>query len=214
MLAPGNLRQIYEALRDRWQVGDAAGDGEVNPLAAQIVRGVVPAWYVLQIAPAHERIAAQRLAERRFGVFLPECAHVAFKHGRRTSALKPMFPGYVFIFAWLDGGNHHRALLCPGVLDFLRRVDLAPAVIPDALIDAVRAEENKQQPVTVDREGYHMVRPRKRGFRRYRKIVQDSHAIEDNQIIGVHTWSALRDGVRQLDDTERNRLLLDALGVA
>lgn len=180
-------------------------------LMAEIVVGLSPAWYVLQIFPAHERVAAAHLVGRRFGIYLPELNHAKRVARGRHEAL-PMFPGYIFIFTWLGPRNHHRIVSCPGVFDFLRQVDGEPATIDDAVVNAVRAVENQQRPLTLDREGCTMIRSRKRGFRRYRKIVQDQQTIDDTQIVGVHTWSALHDGLRQLDDSGRNRLLHEALG--
>ena len=94
-----------------------------------------------------------------------------------------------------------------------RRQD-ALAPVSDSLIDAVRMEENKQQPLTVDCEAVGVFKKGRRGFRRFRKIIQDQQTIDDSQIIGVHTWSALRDDLQQLDGAGRNRLLHEALGVA
>jgi len=210
---PGNLRQVYQAFRERWRIGEVIGYGEVNPLAAEIVVGMVPAWYVLSVLPAHERIAAAHLVGRRFGIFVPERAELAIQRGERVRRLRPMFPGYVFVFTWLSAANHHRLVSCPGVVGFLRRSSGAPAIVADAIIDAVRVEENKQQPLIVDKEGYHVMRLRKRGRRGYRKIVQEHQTIDDNQIVGVHTWSALRDELRHLDGNGPNRLLQEALGV-
>jgi len=214
MLAPGNIRQVYEALRDRWRVGDYVGAGDANPLMAQMVLGMRPSWYVLTTIPAQERLAGAHLAGRRFGVFLPQAKALRIKRGRQHGVLVPMFPGYVFVFTWLDGRNYRRIVSCPGVLDFLRRVSGHPAPVSDSLIDAVRMEENKQQPLTVDCEAVGVFKKGRRGFRRFRKIIQDQQTIDDSQIIGVHTWSALRDDLQQLDGAGRNRLLHEALGVA
>jgi transcription antitermination factor NusG len=185
------------------------GRAEVNPLMAQVVAGWHPEWYVLQILPAHERIAAAHLIGRRFGIFLPEVEERRTTRGRRRRVLLPMFPGYVFVFAWLAPRNYDRIRSCPGVFDFLC-VKQAPAVISDAAINVVRAIENKQQPLVVERDAVGMVKKRYRGFRRYR-VVHNEQTINDEEIIGVHTWSALWD--RGLDGNGRNRLLHQALGV-
>ena len=212
MLAPGNLRAVYEAFRGRWSVGDHVGYGDVNPLAAELVLGIVPSWYVLSVQPAQERLAAAHLVGRRFGIFVPEFEQWRLFREKRQKKVLPMFPGYVFVFTWLSAANHHRVVSCPGVVDFLRRVTGAPAIVDDALIDAVRIQENKQRPMVLDCETVGFVRGR-RGYRRFRKIVHEQQTIEDTQVIGVHTWSALRDGLQELDGNGRNRLLHEALGV-
>ena len=209
-----NLQRVYDAFKQRWRVGDYVGAGDANPLMAQMVLGMRPSWYVLTTIPAQERLAGAHLAGRRFGVFLPQAKALRIKRGRQHGVLVPMFPGYVFVFTWLDGRNYRRIVSCPGVLDFLRRVSGHPAPVSDSLIDAVRMEENKQQPLTLDCEAVGVFKKGRRGFRRFRKIIQDQQTIDDSQIIGVHTWSALRDDLQQLDGAGRNRLLHEALGVA
>ena len=212
MLAPGNLRQVYEAVRDRWRVGDAAGYGEVNPLMAQMVLGMRPSWYVLAIVPAHERQAATHLADRRFGVFLPEASALRVKRGKRITSLKPMFPGYLFVWVWLDPANHHRVVSVPGVMDFLRHASGWPAVIPDELIRLVQTVENEQQPLSLTHEHIGVFRKIKKRWRRERRIEQQPVFV--NEIVSVHIWSALRDGLANGDHSARNRLLHQALGLA
>jgi transcription antitermination factor NusG len=212
MTMQGNLRQVYEALLDRWTIGQVVGAGEVHPLMAEIVIGFEPAWYVLQVVPSQARIAAAHLTGRRFGIYAPELPPDRTARGRKRRQPMPLFPGYVFVFAWLNPRNYHRIKSCPGVFDFLC-ISQQPAVIPDAKLDAIRAVENKLRPLTIDRQAFGMVKKGRRGFRRFRKMVHDQQIIEDTQIIGVHTWSALSDGAMSLDGHARNHLLLQALGV-
>ena len=208
----GNLRPVYEQQRD-WRIGQIAGYSEINPLMAQISAGFPPAWYALQIVSGQERIAAAHLVARRFGIFLPETEERRSRRGKLIAVARPMFPGYLFLFTWLEGRNYRRAISCPGVLDFLR-AGANVAVVPDRVIDGVRAEENRQRPLVVNNTAIAWFRKGRRGFRRFRKMIQQGQRIEDSQIVGVHTWSALSDGLRDLDGDGRNRLLLAALGVA
>jgi hypothetical protein len=217
MLVPGNLRQVYETFHQTlrsWTVGDVVGQGDRDPLAARIVPGVFPRWYILCVLPAHERIAGAHLIGRRFGIFIPEYAERYYRRGERVTVLRPMFPGYVFVFMWHNPQNFHRVVSCPGVMDFLRyRDSLQPAIVADTIIDMVRIIENKLQPIVVDHEAVGVKKGR-RGFRRFRKTVHNHQVIDDAQIISVHTWSALRDGAMSLDGHTRNQLLVKALGVA
>ena len=208
----GNLRQVYEALRNRWTIGQVIGRGEVHPLMAEVVTGIRPEWYVLQILPAHERVAAGHLIGRRFGIFAPELEEQRTVRGRRTRVLLPMFPGYVFVFAWLGPRNYHRIRSCPGVFDFLC-IAQSPAVIPDDAINAIRAVENKQRPLVMAQEDIGTFKKVKRGWRR-RSRMTEQHIFE-NEIVAVHTWSALHDSLdNAVDCDKRNQLLLNALGVA
>lgn len=179
---------------------------------AQMVLGMRANWYVLEVLPAHERIAAAHLVGRRFGIFLPEAASAVTKRGKRITALKPLFPGYLFVFCWLDPANHHRAVSTPGVMDFLRHTSGRPALIPDTLIRHVQTIENELQPLCLTREDFGVFRKVKKRWRRARRI--ELQEVPANDIVSVHTWSALRDGLSNGDERARNRLLHEALGIA
>jgi transcription antitermination factor NusG len=183
---------------------------------AEVVIGLRPEWYVLQIMPAHERVAAAHLAGRRFGIYAPELdlerMTERMTQRRRKRVAAPMFPGYVFVFAWLGPRNHDRIRSCPGVFDFLRRVDGLPAVIADAAVNAIRVVENQQRPLMLQQEGIGMPKRIKRSWRRSRRMTDV--LVHDNEIMDVHTWSAFRDGVVNGDAAARNRLLHEALGIA
>jgi transcription antitermination factor NusG len=177
---------------------------------AEIVHGIRPAWYVLQIVPAHERIAAGHLIARRFGVFVPEVEGVRFVRGKKRRSLNPMFPGYIFVFLWFAPRNYHRVRSCPGVWDFLC-IDGRPAQIPDSAINAVRACENKQRPLTLEQEDVGRFKRNRKGWRRLRRVREQS--ISDNEIVSVHTWDALRDDLtNSIDSDKRTQVLLNALG--
>jgi transcription antitermination factor NusG len=179
---------------------------------AEIVHNVRPAWYVLQIVPAHERIAAGHLVARRFGVFCPEVEGVKLVRGKRRKALNPMFPGYIFVFLWFAPRNYHRVRSCPGVWDFLC-IDGRPAQIPDGAINAVRACENKQRPLTMTQEGIGTFKKLKRRWRRERTMSEQ--VIADSEIVSVHTWSALRDSLDEaVDSDKRTQVLLNALSLS
>src|SRR5437588_12517795 len=47
-----------------------------------------PAWHIVRTELGRETIAAAHLAGRRFGIYLPMIDSV------------PLFPGYLFVFAW------------------------------------------------------------------------------------------------------------------
>jgi len=202
----GNLAEVY----DNVNIGDVVGYGESNPLAACIVPGRAPAWYVACVAPAHEGIAAGHLIGRRFGIYLPETEEQIIKRGRRVKVLRPMFPGYLFVFMWMSGANYDRVHSCPGVLRILC-VNAQPVVIPDGVIDATRAVENKKRPLCITWEAFGVVKRVKRRWRHLRKFNQ--HTINDNEIVAVRTWSAFMDGIDALDGDVRNRVLNRALGL-
>lgn len=214
MTISGNLRAVYEACKAGAGIGDRVGEGEIEPLMAEIAPDLAPAWYVLGAAPARERTVAGHLIGRRFGIYLPELPERIsnWRTGRMQNVLRPMFPGYVFIFTWLSARNYHRIKGVPGALDFLCLGGFGPAPLPDGLIDDIRAVENKHRPLVVPHEGFGRLRKRKRRWRR--ESVTVDHRIADHEIVAVRTWSAFADGIDRVDDGQRNRLLHEALGLA
>jgi transcription antitermination factor NusG len=218
MTSTGNLRRVYEACRDgsdgSVKVGTVVGQGEVAPLMVDIVPELRAAWYVLVVAPGRERTVAGHLIGRRVGVYLPEFEERIsnLRTGRRQTVSRPMFAGYLFTFAWLSPRNYHRIRDVPGALDFLTSGQAGPAVVPDELIDRVRAVENKLRPLVVSHEGFGHIKRVKRGWRRYRTITDQR--VADHEIVRVRTWSALLDGIVGLDGDARNRLLRESLGLA
>lgn len=212
MNTTGNLAQVYQALKTELSVGDIVGNAEANPLAAEIIAGITAEWYVVQTHPAHERIAAAHLVARRFGIYLPEAEQVEISRGRKLKTLRPMFPGYVFVFTWLAPVNYHRIRSCPGIFDFLYLDGLKPAVISESVLNEARAVENRQRPLSSTFEAIGMFKRVKKRWRRSRTISEQ--AITDNEIVSVRTWSAFRDGLTTLDDHGRNCLLREALGLS
>lgn len=91
-----------------------------SPLDCEII-GEAPAdWYLVRTMPGDEDRALRWLTRRRFGAFKPE-------QRRRNSAgvpilrggLEPMFPGWLFVFAWDIARMRSRILACPGVTGLL-----------------------------------------------------------------------------------------------
>jgi hypothetical protein len=86
-----------------------------DPRCAQMVEGVEPKWYVVEIYSRH---AEKELARRRFGLY-------------RT----PIMPGYVFVFLWDTDANWSRLEATPAVSTILGWID-------DSEIDRVRFLDN------------------------------------------------------------------------
>ena len=55
------------------------------------------AWFVAQIKPNGQKQALANLARQQFQTFAPAQRSSPVKSGMRTDALKPLFPGYVFV---------------------------------------------------------------------------------------------------------------------
>jgi len=96
-------------------------------------------WYVLRSKPLRETALWQQAVSQGFDVFYPRIPVAAVNP--RSRKIVPYFPGYMFVrvdleqvgpstFQWMP--NAH-GLIC---------FDDTPADVPDALVDAIRAQVN------------------------------------------------------------------------
>jgi transcription antitermination factor NusG len=211
----GDLAKVYRALNGtQIGVGTIIGYGDANPINAEARPGTTAAWYVVETLPSHERIAAGHLSGRRFGVYVPEVERTEMRAGRKIKAVRPMFPGYLFVFTWGIKDNAGKIMACPGVWRMMLIGDRF-AVLPDEAIDVIRAEENKHRPLSITIESVSLGKRKYNGWRKIRRENQAQQAIEDNQIVSVRAWSAFTDGLRQaVDGGGRNQILRKILGLA
>lgn len=156
-------------------------------------------WYVLVTQPNHEATTASHLVGRRFGTYIP-----SYRPDGPQSALRPLFPGYVFVWVWGMKTHQRRILAVPGAVEFLaetvecrddkgRIIDKArPAAVPDAVMKAISVLEDEL-----------MLAAMPRSFRRKRKGVE---------IVSISMYSAL-DRAEVLDGTHGNGALSRALGL-
>jgi transcription elongation factor/antiterminator RfaH len=95
-------------------------------------------WYVVQTAARGEALALRHLANQAFETFCPRVRRTR-RHARKfTTALEPLFPGYVFVR--LDVGRQPWRSI-NGTAGVVRLVTDAagPLPLPDGLIEQVRA---------------------------------------------------------------------------
>jgi transcription antitermination factor NusG len=175
---------------------------------AEIVPGRSPAWHVLITGPDRERTAAAHLAGRRFGVYVPEIEEASIRRGAVRSSATPLFRGYVFVFVWDIDRHRDRIMACPGVSAIMRRIDGSAVVISDVMIDQIRATENSNRPLKMTIE---TVTKKKR----WRQSIKKTKEIDvrDWDVIGVRAYSPFN-RIAELDQEARNRLLMNALGLA
>ena len=69
-------------------------------ICAEIETDVTATWHIIETMPAHEQSAAAHLVGRRFGVYLPETEQWEVHRGHKVKMLRPLFPGYLFVFVW------------------------------------------------------------------------------------------------------------------
>src|SRR5579863_981767 len=149
----GNMAAVRDAFRSgALKKGDVIGYEDRDPLFAEILPDVRPQWHVLTVEPARERTAVAHLVGRRFGIYLPEMPAEIKRCGKVLKFMRPMCPGYVFAYVWDIERHRDRLLACVGVTGILRMADDATiaspyAIVPDAVIDRMRAEENLENPL-------------------------------------------------------------------
>jgi len=92
-------------------------------------------WFVLGVAPRHEKAVSQLLRQKGYDTFLPLYVR-SHKYARRTREFElPLFPGY--LFCRLDPMLRMPILTTPGVLQFIG-AGRTPIPVPDDEIEALR----------------------------------------------------------------------------
>jgi transcriptional antiterminator RfaH len=99
-------------------------------------------WFVVQTQPRAEMKARRHLINQGFTVYLPVYRR-RLRHARRnTIAMRPLFPGYLFVH--LDPAQQRWRSIngTIGVRQILSGGD-APRFVPDRIIDEIRAREDE-----------------------------------------------------------------------
>jgi transcriptional antiterminator RfaH len=99
---------------------------------------IEPVWLVVRTKPRQERVAVCHLRQREVEPYCPLYLEPPW-HPRAPKGPMPLFSGYVFVRC------HPRTKLnavayCPGVLHLVQ-IDREPAVVEDAVIEAIRQRE-------------------------------------------------------------------------
>jgi transcriptional antiterminator RfaH len=96
-------------------------------------------WAVLRSQVHREAIAARAVSARDVEPYLPW-----MPRARGSDPPQPLFPGYLFARIAPDSDDLLRIRSAPGVAYVLPRAG-APALLPDELIDTIRAHERAAQ---------------------------------------------------------------------
>lgn len=225
MLMPvdkNNLMQVREDLKsDGLHIGDLVDYGAFNPLVAEVVHGISPAWHLVETHPNQESTAAAHLVARRFGVFVPESEHDIIRRGRKRHVTRLMFTGYLFVFVWSVLYHRDRIEACPGVK---RIVNITmpdgserPAVVSDKEIDQIRSVENGQRPLPAILMPADISRPKSKKKHKSRKKKKELVKVDpqrDDDIVACYAWSPFQRDLLTLDEQGRNGALRKALGLS
>jgi transcriptional antiterminator NusG len=217
----GNLEQVRSALRGDLAIGDIVDYTPGNQRLAEIVAGAVPQWHVIEAHPNSERTAAAHLVARRFGMFVPETEETIIRRGRGVDVTRLMFRGYIFVFVWDILAHKRRIESIPGVSRIMY-VDTAggrkrPAVISDAMIDQIRAVENRERPLPAVMIPEEIAPPKKGRLTHKQKRAYELARAEwerNNEVVACRSWSAFQDSLIKLDEEGRNQTLRNALQLA
>lgn len=95
-------------------------------------------WFLAQLKPNSASIAARNLARQGIETFLPLEEETRQKNGRFTTALRPLFPGYIFVSLDAQRGLWRSVNSTHGVTRLVS-FGAAPAPVPSDLVAVLRA---------------------------------------------------------------------------
>lgn len=106
-------------------------------------------WYCAYTKPESELWARTNLWERGFEVYLP-LYRKRRRHARRTDWVEaPLFPRYLFLRANFDERTPGGAAYAPGIVQLVRFGE-NPAVVPDRIVEELRARAGENGVIDLD----------------------------------------------------------------
>jgi transcriptional antiterminator RfaH len=97
----------------------------------------MPFWAAAQLQPQRERLAQHCLTLAGYETYAPRLRERHVAYGRKVIRTPFLFPGYLFVLIELQWSQ---ARWSPGVARIVMD-GMAPARVPDAVIDEIRARE-------------------------------------------------------------------------
>lgn len=197
---------------------------EVDRRAAQIVARIEstggfasialeqePHWHAAVTYPQKERIAGASLADRGFGICIPEYEVVEIRRGRAIDKREMLLPGYVLFFAWNADNQLDRIRACEGVHDVLLSNGHV-AVVPDEVMNLLRIVENTHRPLNIPVDATEQ--PRKKGRQRQsRNPKLDRSDLDNYDVVAVHSFSPFVEAMRSYAGEDRLGAFHKALGL-
>lgn len=95
-------------------------------------------WYVVQTQIRGEEQAARHLRNQRFDVFLPRYRKEVRHARRRHEALRPLFPGYLFVALDIDLERWRAINGTIGVRRLIASGE-SPTPVPDGVVEEIEA---------------------------------------------------------------------------
>jgi len=109
-------------------------------------------WYLLYTKAGCEGKVAERLTEAGIEVLIPRVRERRLSRGKPREVLAPLFPCYVFVH--FDIYRNFRLVKYTRGVRKLVGTENAPSVVPDVVLEAVRARMDTDGVVTVEPRGF------------------------------------------------------------
>ncbi|HAJ45567.1 MAG TPA: transcriptional activator RfaH [Alphaproteobacteria bacterium] len=90
-------------------------------------------WFLAQLKPNSAQIAERGLIQQGFRTFLPVEEGTKRVRGKFVSALRPLFPGYIFV-AFNPGAGHWRAINATNGITRLVSFGNTPTPVPRPIV--------------------------------------------------------------------------------
>jgi transcriptional antiterminator RfaH len=101
-------------------------------------------WFVIHTKPRQEQRALENLERQGYQAWLPTIELEKLRRGKLTRVIEPMFSRYLFIQLDKTQSNWSPIRSTLGVSKLVSFGNV-PAVVPDALIEALRQADGSQQ---------------------------------------------------------------------
>ncbi len=102
-------------------------------------------WYAVHTKSRHEYKAFTGLTQKSLITFLPEMEVWSKRKDRKKKISVPLFPGYLFVEAFLDNETKLTILKTSGVVRILgKKENVEPLSIPESKIIAIQRLVNKK----------------------------------------------------------------------
>ena len=98
-------------------------------------------WFLVYTKPRQEQTARHQLERQGYPIYLPMTQHNRKRSGRRVLVIEPLFPRYLFIHLDTCRDDWGPIRSTVGVSSLVR-FGKEPAMVPDALIETLRARES------------------------------------------------------------------------
>ena len=118
---------------------------EMRPMTNMINnKNPLKQWFAVHTKPSRETLAEENLKRQGYEVYYPRIKQECRRRSRWTSIIGPLFPRYLFVNLEQGRDNFVPIRSTYGVSDLVRFGGI-PKTVSNALIEAIRAREDRAQ---------------------------------------------------------------------